>query len=828
MTVGAVAAGRSTVAGGAVYVAVMTAIAAVAAWPIYRSWQFAVLVVVAATVAALIAVVARLRGWRGLVVTGVVAASVVVLGVPLAVPTRLGGLGELAAGLGEVAVGAVLGWKDLLTVELPVGAYRNLLVPALLVFLVGVCAALRLAWRPGRAAYAAAAVGLAMVSFGLFFGRTTVSAPLELGPLVLRAPVETATGVAAIVASIAWMAWRTREERMRALDRAAASTGIHLTRSSSRTDRRRAVLGGGMVAVAVLVAVAIVPAAAQGRGRDVLRTAVGPQIDLSQEVSPLATYRSLFADSRADDVVFTVSSGGPLPDRVRVATLDRYDGQVFRSGGSGTVDGAQFVRVPAARDAGPGAPTEVTVTIGALTGVWMPTAGSVASVRFSGARAGALADRFYYSGEALAGVQTADGGFAAGDTYTVSAVQPTAVALQDAVAPGTTPAVEAPPNLRAWVKQHVSGTGGAALASLVTLLRERGYLSHALSIDPANPPVWMRALGDYGFQPSASGHSLARVDALFGRLLQREGDARAATTGDYVAAIGDDEQFAVAVALMAQELGFPARVVLGARLTGTDPDLAVCDSGTCRAQDLSAWAEVRTASGDWVPVDATPQHTVAPSLDLTQLRDPQNVTEVRPDGVADVVPPPPLQEDTAQNDSAAPAGLDLSWLWPVLRFSAIGLLIALVLCGPLVLVIAAKAARRRTRRAVPHPAGRVAAGWEEYADAAVDAGRPAPTDLTRSELATGFATASAERLAAQADRAVFGDAEVSEHDAEEYWSLVDADRRALRREGGLWRRARTAVSLRSFLRFLVPAGRRGIQPIIERGRRRAARARPST
>ena len=45
--------------------------------------------------------------------------------------------------------------------------------------------------------------GIGMVSFGLFFGRTTVSAPLELGPVFLSAPVETALGLATLLADAA-------------------------------------------------------------------------------------------------------------------------------------------------------------------------------------------------------------------------------------------------------------------------------------------------------------------------------------------------------------------------------------------------------------------------------------------------------------------------------------------------------------------------------------------------------------------------------------------------------------------------------------------------
>ncbi|MFD1340522.1 transglutaminase domain-containing protein [Microbacterium lemovicicum] len=805
--------------GGAVYVAAMTVLAAVAAWPIYRSASFALLVAVSAVLAGGVAALAHRRGWSAGVVGAVLAGSVLVLGVPLAVPSRLGGPADLLAGLVETASGAVLGWKDLVTVDLPVGTYRNLLVPALIVFLGGVCAALLLAWRPGRLAYAATAVTVAMVSFGLFFGRTSTSAALVVGPVVLPAPVETGVGVGALVATLLWAAHRTRRERLFALERAAASSGVHLTRGASRTDRRRALLGAGMIAVAVLVAVAVVPAAAQSRERDVLRAAAGPEVDISRAVSPLSTYRSLFADDRADQVLFTVTSDGSLPDRVRLATLDAYDGEVFRSGDD---DASRFVRVPSVRDAGEGAPVDATVSIGALTGIWMPTAGRLAGVRFGGDRAVALADRFYYDDDAEAGVQTAGGGLAQGDTYDLTAVERPAQALADATPPGVGDGVLAPESLRAWVEEHATGADGAALAGLVTLLRERGFLSHALTA-PRDP------LPGYVFQPSAAGHSLARIDELFAKLLARESDPRAASTGNYVAAVGDDEQFAVATALIARELGFPSRVVLGARLESGDPGVSTCDGGECRAQDLSAWTEVRSSSGEWIPVDVTPQYAVAPSLEQTELRDPEIPTEVRPDGVTDVVPPPPVQDDDARDDPRTDPGADLAWLWTALRAASIVLLVMLVLCGPLALIAAAKSMRRRSRRRIPGPARRIAEGWEEYLDAAADAGRAVPAELTREEAAAMLGTPAAGALAAEADRAVFSDRAPSADEAVEYWRLVDADRRSLVGGRGAGRRLRAAVSLRSFLRFLAPAPPRTVPPVMERGRRStSARARPST
>ena len=812
---------------GSLFFAVVVAIAALAAWPIYRDASFLLVVGVSAVVAAGIAALVWVRRWGGWHAAGLLILAFFALGVPLAVPARLGEPLEFLRGLGEVAAGALFAWKDLITVDLPVGTYRNLLVPALIVFLVGTCSGLLLSWREGRAAYGAVPVALGMISFGLFFGRPTVSAPLTFGPVTIAAPFETALGIAALLSCLLWLAWRSRDERVRALRRAAASSGIHMSRRPSGVNQRRIALGAGMLVVAVAAAAIVVPFAARGADRDVLRASVGPELAVSDAVSPLAEYRGLFADERADDVLFTVSADGALPERVRLATLDSYDGEIYRSGGTGAVDEARFVRVPSTLDAGSGRPLDVQVTIQELDGIWMPTAGQLSSVHFAGPRAAALADRFYYRSAAAAGVQTAEGGLAADDAYRLEAVEPSPPDLALIEAPGGEATdLEVPQSLRTWVDEHVSGSGGAALAGLVLLLRERGYLSHALEIGE-QPPSWMQALPDYAFQPSASGHSLARVETMFGKLLVRETDPRAAASENFVAAVGDDEQFATAVALIAQQLGFPARVVVGARLTSADATLPTCDAGVCRAQDLAAWTEVQSAAGEWVPIDVTPQFAQSPSLAVTEQRNPENVTEVRPEAVEDVVPPDPLQEDSGADDGAEDAEvLDLAWLWPLLRITAIVLLVLLLIGGPFGLVAAAKAARRRGRRTQGAPAAQIAGGWDEYVDAAVDTGRDAPPVLTRGELAAAWGTASGGALARDADRAVFSGDPVSAEDARAFWRVVDAERSGLARERGVWRGVLASVSLRSFVRHLAPPGTR--PRFAERGRRRVSQpARPS-
>lgn len=73
--------------------------------------------------------------------------------------------------------------------------------------------------------------------------------------------------------------------------------------------------------------------------------------------------------------------------------------------------------------------------------------------------------------------------------------------------------------------------GGEAAQALAEKLKESGWFSHGLS-------------GDY---PSTAGHGNYRIDQLLAG----------------TAMVGDSEQYASAMALMARSLGLPSRVVLG-------------------------------------------------------------------------------------------------------------------------------------------------------------------------------------------------------------------------------------------------------------------------
>jgi hypothetical protein len=113
------------------------------------------------------------------------------------------------------------------------------------------------------------------------------------------------------------------------------------------------------------------------------------------------------------------------------------------------------------------------------------------------------------------------------------------------------------------------------------------------------------------------------------------------------------------------------------------------------------------------------------------------------------------------------------------RIVGISLGALLVVVGPFLAILAAKAIRRRSRRERGRPAARIVGGWDEYLDAAADAGHRAPAAATAATRGRGRAGQdAAPGLAVAADRAVFSDGGATADDATEFWRIVDAERTA--------------------------------------------------
>lgn len=733
---------------------IMMGLAAATLWPVYQSSVYLVLAVAAILLGTLIAGLGAVFRWPAWVVLLVTVGAFALVGVPLAVPDKaIAGVLPSLAGLLDLFSGVALGWKQLLTITLPVGDYQALLVPALALLLTATVVA-------GSTALRARYGELAVIPPFLVF-----LIGIAFGPAVVEAPI--ALGIGMLVASVAWISWwrwRRRRAITRTRERDAASVGL-----------RFGVEARNLIAAVLVFAVAggaslVTASTLTPRGdRDVLRNAVAQPFDPRDHPSPLSGFRRYLRDDAADEVMMRVT-GLPSGARIRIAALDSYDGVVYAVG-SATVDSASgiFVRVPSRIDQSASGTERVQldVEIAGYSGVWVPTVGMLEDIDFGGSDASRLDDGFAFNDTSGTAVDLE--GVSSGDSYRIDAVlsaDPALDALASAV-PGSADVprtADAPEQLATALDGYVQGVqgAGAQLVAAIEGLRAEGYISHGLSDDePA----------------SRSGHSLDRIAELFaeGRM------------------IGDAEQYAVAAALMATRLGFPARVVFG---------FAPASAGTAgvtvvTGSDVSAWIEVDTAQYGWVAVDPVPPVRPIPE------EEPQDPTPVsRPESIV----PPPLdrpetREDRTDPDTTAeePVVPDatLEVLLQTLRITGIVLLVFAIALSPFLLVIGAKLRRRHLRRTAETTIGRIRGGWDEFADLVVDHGLAPPPAATRAEFAAAVGTLPSRVLAAVVDRAVFAPDSPSEADAERVWVAVGELRHSLDAGRTRRERLRSLISVRS-------------------------------
>ena len=741
----------SVLVSATIFTIVSWSLIAAVLWPIYREPSFVVLTVVALAIASTLGLVSTLAHWPVWGVILAASAAFVVVGVPLAVPSRtVYGVLPEPQGLLDLVAGVALGWRQLVTIDLPVGSYQALLVPALVILLVGPLVSLSIALRTDVGELAAAVPLLAL--------------PLAIGLGAERVALPISTAIALAAVLLLWMAvWRRHRRR--------ASLGAAASAADSRWAGVRAI---ATALVLVLVAggagagaVALLPPAGE---RTVLRTIVERPFDPLEQPSPLAAYRASFGDDVVAEPVMTIS-GAPAGSRVRLAVLDSYDGVVFAVG-SDSVDSTsgQFVRIPTQRDLTgiDGERVRVSIRLERPTGVWLPLVGEFGAIEFVGDEAADVRDRFVFN--AVTSSAALVGGTDAGLSYTLASLvaetAPVALAAAvpgDAEVPGI---VAVPDSLREWLDAvaPVDQAPGARLQRAVAALQRDGYLSHGVADDEA---------------PSRSGHSVERLDELF---TQRP-------------MIGDAEQYAAAAALIARELGFPSRVVLGFGPLEGGADVTVLEG------DRTAWVEISTGVSGWVPVDVVPVRRELPPVepdDPTPVSRPQNA------------PQPPVDDPPALDELAPPEieqaddpAIDPLWQAVLAVVSVVGwvLLVAGLIASPVLGVVAAKLRRRRRRRTAADPTLRILGGWREVIDEARDFGVELPPAATRSELATALERPQALVLARVADRAVYAPEEPTHGEADAVWVAVEAVRTSLadgRSRRDRWRAAVSPLSLRRY------------------------------
>lgn len=645
--------------------------------------------------------------------------------------------------LATLADQAVNGWKELLTTLPPVDSGPLLVLPYLLGLVCGAGGATTA--ERSRSALLPAAWPAALLAAVILLG-VPVAGDLAL------------VGGLFSLGTVLWVVERTRRQRPR----------LRLGQRQVRRPTAAAALCAGAAGLGVLVGPAL-PGLAEDR--TVLRTFVEPPFDVGQYGSPLASFRQYTKEYKAprrelnlyDDLLFTVE-GLPGGSRLRLAALDDYSGTVWGAANDSGVTAGRadtFLKVGSVLDnPQPGPSTEVEVTLAkGYSGVWLPTAGALQSIDFLSPRLAGQTEEFRYNLASSTGI--VPGGLQEGDAYRFTAslseqsLDPDDGAGTDQV-DGADLGARFQPLAIDWADERP--TALAQVLAVAKRLRSDGTYADGVS----------------GGRNYPAGHSLRRLS-------------------DFVAPdsqiVGNDEQYAAMMALLANQLGVPARVVLGA---------VVPEDGKVRGRDVHAWVELQTADARWrtLPTEAFMDPTKKPEDEQPQ---PQKAVAgqvvpppapVRPpssvgDPVSDTLNQQKRDSDPADDGFSLPA-----WV----RVAALVVLPPVALVGAVVGgILLLKRRRRERRRTEGTPADQVASGWRELLDHLRDLGHPVHLGLTRREQARLVDRAEVHQLARTADARVFGAADPGPRGAEDYWRQVDEARIAFLE--GLGRRARLKAAL---------------------------------
>lgn len=697
----------------------------------------------------------------------VLAAGYLVVGPAAAAPTQtIARVIPTLDGERTVVVGLVESWRSVITLPVPLGVDRGELVVPFVIALVGGVLATTFLWRTRYAGMAHLTVGACFLAAAAF-GTHDASVPLLRGLLL-------------VVVLVLWNRWRA-------------------LRTVRTSWVRRIGMGTAVVSVAGLAGWGLA-SAATGPERQVLRDHVEPPLAELDLKSPLARYRHYYKAHKSD-VLFSfdqVPAGDPL---VRLATMDSFDGLVWNVTTTDLATGTSAYR-PAPNVQSGGA---LHVTSEEYTGTWVPSVGTATGVSFEHDAASGV-PRELLINTATGGIAVA-GDVRSGDEFLVDwAPRPertNALLEREADRGIVVPEMSSPPieKLDELAQQWVSQSGATSDFERAVAL-EKGFRDQGYFNDGEDPKR-------FGF--SASGHGTKRLADLV-------------QTPERM--VGNDEQYAAAMAYAAQRLGLPARVAMGFEGIGAN--------GTVTGDDIAAWVEVAFVDHGWVPFDPTPpEDRTPPPLDEKNNPVPQPY----------VVQPPVLPEEPEDVQGVPPegAGKDLGdELWDLL-FTILGYLWILVqvllVLSPLWLILLAKRLRRRRRRRAADPLDRLSGGWREVTDRARDLGTKLPVGHTRSEncvvLTRRFGESAPTDLAVTADRHVFGPGSLTDQEVAAYWDDVGTALKRMRQQVPWWRRwlaALSPVSLpwREMGRGVRSSGRRLGSAVAGLGRRvRSPRRRTS-
>jgi hypothetical protein len=647
------------------------------------------------------------------------------------------------------------GWNGLLSTEPVVSDTGNLLVIPFLCAMAAAATAMGLA-RKAKHAWVAVIPLVTLLAVGILFGTSA-------------SPSRIMSGGALGLTILGWLAFRSRSQRVQGIG-TASSTGVWRA--------------AGVLLVACALGVLLAPAipGSSAHLRYVLRDHVAVPFNALDYPSPLSAYREYVLPKSEGGLKTTQLlrvSGAPAGSYLRIATMDDYNGVVYNVAGGvpGSTASGNFSTVGAPVTQGrcyaqaPCRQATITVTDLHYANVWLPDVGTVRSVQFRGGQSGAQRNAFRYNTATDNAVLTS--GLQPGDRYSMIVDVPSLVpATRMTQAQVAQVALPAPVNVPGAVHHDALTLTTKATTDFAKALA----LAHQLN-----------TLGAYSDgittqDPALSGHGAFRIQQFL----------------SLPQPVGDAEQYATSMALMAQNLGLPARVVLGAKLPG--------GTSLVTGADITAWVEVKFTGVGWYVFSPTPPTTA--KVRATPLP-PSSSTSNQ---AQNPNPPAPNDGNGSVNTNAQTKSIHhptttpraLKILGEVLKVVGILLLALFVFLGPFVGIMWVKARRQKQRRNATRPSDRVAGGWREMVDHAVDRGTSVPRVATRNELAMVVGPTTVA-IAERADLNTFGPAEPDAEEAEAFWELIDASLSELHQSMGAWESLKVRINPRSLVGDLAMA-----------------------
>lgn len=531
-----------------------------------------------------------------------------------------------------------------------------------------------------------------------------------------------------------------------------------------------------------------------------------------EQTSPLSRMRA-YRKHHQDDALLTVH-GLPEQTPIRLAVMDHFDGNIWSI--SSTAPSSTYRRTPPTGDATPASSSfDTTLQRSATLDPWLPLAGIPTHVDVPSCT-------LYYNTQTRTAICERPAGEAVRyrlQGSTAPHLSPQQFDNAAATSLSSDELDHIPRSVRELATSIAAGqrTAGAQARTLAQWLHEHGWFSHGME-------------GDY---PSAPGHGEYRIESMLGEGIM----------------VGDSEQYASAMALMARSLGIPSRVVVGfapyehddvihesesdeteradidnhagspKRVTPTTPADANNVSPDVRVftgEDINAWVEVNLRDYGWVPLFPTPDDDRRPQDDNLRSTNPDPAVRQPPTPLhnpSNETPATPRHTTIHGTNATAP---NHTWHIPWHMLATIAaytaplwgtaLIVGILVTMPLVYACVARR-KGHTRKCI-------ASAWLLLVITAQQHHTWATGNITRRQqaqrIARCFEAGAQERdllmrLAREADEAAFGPDVWNTRRVQTYWNTVMRLRRFLFARLGFVQRWRARLRAHVMIRALAYA-----------------------